>query len=80
MSQLNVSFPDDLGEWAKARAAEGGFADPADYVRDTMRREREYQDKRARLQAAIDEGLASPIVDTTIEEIIARGRARHGIG
>lgn len=82
MAVLNVSLPDDLGEWARARAAEGCFADPADYVRDTMQREREYQDKLARLQAAIDEGLASGVSDRDpfeyIDELRARLRGHSG--
>ena len=80
MAQMHLSLPEDLSSWAESRAAQGGYADPADYVRDVVRREREYEGKRARLLAAIDEGLASPIVDTTMDDIIARGRARHGLG
>jgi len=44
-----------------------------------VRRDRDYAEKLAALQAAIDEGLASPEVDTSIEDIIARGLARHGL-
>lgn len=74
MTRFNVSLPDDLGDWATARAAQGGYGDPADYVGELVRRERDHEEKRARLRAAIDEGLASPEVDTTIEDIIAERR------
>jgi len=57
--------------------AQGRYSSTSDYVRDLMRRDQDYVQKLAALQAAIDEGLASPIMDTTIEEIIARGRTRH---
>lgn len=77
MSRLNVSLPDDLSDWAEARAAHDGFGDPADYVRDVMQREREYQEKLARLQAAIDAGRASPVSHRTIEDIVGDGRRRH---
>lgn len=77
MTRLNVSLPDDLGDWATARAARSGFGDPADYVGELVRREREHEEKLARLQAAIDEGRASPISNRTIEDIIADGRRRH---
>jgi antitoxin ParD1/3/4 len=77
MAQVNVVLPQDLSDWAQARATQGGYADPADYVRDVVRREREHEDKLARLQTAIEEGLASPEVDATIEDIIAEGLTRH---
>ena len=57
--------------------AQGRYSSTSDYVRDLVRRDQDYAQKRAALQAAIDAGLASPIVDTAIEEIIARGRTRH---
>jgi antitoxin ParD1/3/4 len=79
MAQLNVILPDDLQSWADARAVEGGFGSTGDYIGELMRRDREDAEKLAALQAAIDEGLASPVVETTIEDIIARGLARHGL-
>jgi antitoxin ParD1/3/4 len=80
MAQMNVSLPDQLKGWAESRVAEGRYSSTSDYVRDLVRRDREAEEKRRALQAAIDEGLASPIVDTSIEDIIARGRARNGVG
>ena len=61
MAQVNVSLPDDLSAWAEARVAEGRFGDPAEYVRALVRRDREDEEKLARLQAAIDVGRASGI-------------------
>lgn len=77
MAQMNVSLPDQLKGWAESRVAEGRYSSTSDYVRDLVRRDQEAEEKRRALQAAIDEGLASPIVDTSIEDIIARGRARN---
>lgn len=79
MTRLSLSVPDDLGEWAEAQAAEAKLDGAGEYLASLLRREREDAEKLARLQAAIDEGLASPIVETTIEDIIARGRRRHGL-
>ena len=76
---MNVSIPDKLKGWAEARVAEGRYSSTSDYVRDLVRRDQENEEKLRRLQAAIDEGLASPVTDATIEDIIARGRTRHGI-
>ena len=61
MAQMSVLLPDDLQHWTDARAAEGGFDSVGDYVRDLLRRDREYADTLAVLQAAIDEGLASGV-------------------
>jgi antitoxin ParD1/3/4 len=79
MAQMYVSLPDDLETWAVARAAEGGFDSGGDYVRDLLRRDREYAEKLAVLQAAIDEGLASGVSDCTIEDIITDRRKRDGL-
>ncbi|WP_404373132.1 type II toxin-antitoxin system ParD family antitoxin [Sphingomonas sp. MMS24-J45] len=79
MAQMTILLPDDLQSWADARAVEGGFGSTSDYICDLVRRDRAYAVKLAALQAAIDEGRASPEVDTSIEDIIARGMARHGL-
>src|SRR3546814_16328802 len=79
MAQMNVSLPEGLKAWAEARVAEGRYSSTSDYVRDLMRRDMEAAEARRRLEAAIDEGLASPVVDTPIDDILARGRARHGL-
>lgn len=76
---MNISIPEALKSWAEARVAEGSYSSTSDYVRDLVRRDREYAEKLKALQAAIDEGFASPEVDTSIEDIIARGLARHGL-
>lgn len=75
MAQVNVSLPDDLSDWAEARAVEGGYADPAAYVGELLRREREYQEKLARLQAATDEGRRSGVSDRDPFEHLAELRA-----
>ena len=76
---MNVSIPDKLKGWAESRVAEGRYSSTSDYVRDLVRRDQEAEEARRRLMAAIDEGLASPETDTTIDNIIARGRKRNGL-
>lgn len=78
MAQMNISIPDVLKGWAESRVAEGRYSSTSDYVRDLVRRDQEYQEKRRRLEAAIDEGLTSPKTGETIETIIARGHVRNG--
>ena len=77
MAQMNVSIPDKLKGWAESRVAEGRYSSTSDYVRDLVRRDQEQEEARRRLQAAIDEGLASPETDATIDDIIAEGRRRR---
>lgn len=77
MAQMTISIPDPLKGWADVRVAEGRYSSTSDYVGNLLRRDQEYEQKLRRLQAAIDEGLASAETDTTIEDIIAQGRKRH---
>ena len=80
MAQMNVSIPDKLKGWAESRVAEGRYSSTSDYIRDLVRRDQEQEEKLRALRAAIDEGLASPVTDTTIDDIIERGRKRRGLG
>jgi len=80
MAQMNVSIPDKLKSWAESRVAEGRYSSTSDYVRDLVRRDQEAEEARRRLQAAIDEGLASGISERSIEQIIADRRKRDGLG
>lgn len=77
MAQMNVSLPDGLKSWAETRVAEGRYSSTSDYVRDLMRRDQEAEEKLRNLRAMIEEGLASPETDATIESIIADSRARR---
>lgn len=78
MAQVNVSLPDDLSSWADSRATQGGYADPAEYVRDILRRDREREEKQARLHAAIDEGRRSGVSDRDPYEYLDELRAGLG--
>lgn len=75
MAQVNVSLPDDLSAWAESRVTDGGYGDPAEYVRDLVRRDREDEEKLARLQAAIDEGRRSGVSERDPFEYLAELRA-----
>jgi antitoxin ParD1/3/4 len=79
MAQSNVLLPNDLQHWTDARAAEGGFDSGGDYVRDLLRRGREYAYKLTTLQAAINEGLASGVSDRSIEDLITDRRKLDGL-
>lgn len=76
MAQMNVSLPDGLKSWADDRVSEGRYSSMSDLVRDLLRREQDYTTKLERLQAAIDDGLASPPADDSLEDIIEQGFTR----
>lgn len=76
MAQMNVSLPDGLKSWAESRVSEGRYSSTSDLVRDLLRREQDYTTKLERLQAAMDEGIASPATRATIDAIIEQGFAR----
>ena len=64
-------------EWIAQRVASGAWPDAEAYLNELVERDREYEEKLAALNAAIDEGLASGVSELTIEEIFAEARARH---
>lgn len=83
MAHVSVDLPFDLQQHIDARAADGGFGTSADYLRALAEQDRvAYAADVARVQALIDEGFASGIVDRDaleiIDEIIAGTFKRHG--
>lgn len=83
MAQLSITVPDELARWIDGRIAAGIFVDAADYLRDLVRRDQDahLSDVR-RVQALIDAGLASGVVDAepedVLREIVAGIPARDG--
>ncbi len=75
MAQMNISIPDALKGWAERRVAEGRYSSTSDYVRDLIRRDEADAEKLRRLQAAIDEGLASGISERDPFEYLDELRA-----
>jgi len=75
MAQMNISIPEKLKGWAESRVAEGRYSSTSDYVRDLVRRDQENEEKLRRLQAAIEEGLASGVSERDPFEYLAELRA-----
>lgn len=71
MAQMNISLPAKLKSYVESRVSEGSYASSSDYIRDLVRRDQEYEIKRERLHAAIEEGRASGISERSVEDIIA---------
>lgn len=83
MADVSVPLSSDLQSYVESRAVAEGFSDSADFVRDLVERDqRAYQADVQRVQALINEGIDSGIVDAEpediLDEIIAGIRSKHG--
>lgn len=75
MKSMNISLPDPMKDWVEAQVEGGNYASASDYVRDLIRKDREYRGKREVLIQALIEGEESGISDKSMDEIIAEARA-----
>ena len=69
MATMNVSLPDPMKEWVEAQIEGGHYSNSSDYVRDLIRRDQEYQDKREILMKALDAGEKSGVSKRTLDDI-----------
>jgi antitoxin ParD1/3/4 len=77
MATMNVSLPDTMKEWVEARVESGQYSNASDYVRDLIRRDQEYQDKREQLIQALLAGEASGVSDKFLDDIWKDVKKRH---
>jgi antitoxin ParD1/3/4 len=75
MKSMNISLPAPMRDWVEAQVEGGSYASASDYVRDLIRKDREYISKRQALLQALIEGEESGISNKSIEEVIAEARA-----
>ena len=72
---VSVELPDPMRSFVDERVRLGAYADPAEYLRDLVRRDREAQ-AAERLRQLIQEGLASgpatPMTDNDWAALRAR--------
>jgi antitoxin ParD1/3/4 len=82
MVDASKDFPRDLKRWIDRRVADGAYIDEADYLRDLVRRDLAQTSEIERVQALIDDGFASGIVEgepeDLLREVIARIPVPHG--
>jgi antitoxin ParD1/3/4 len=78
MGTMNISLPDPMKNWVEEQSRTGRYANSSDYVRDLIRRDRARSEAIAELQAAINTGLASGLVDEfDRSDFKARMRAKY---
>lgn len=79
MATMNVSLPDPMKEWVEHQVESGHYSNASDYVRDLIRRDQEYRDKREILIKALIAGENSGVSERTIGNIWQDVKARHGL-
>ncbi len=76
MSQVNISLPDDLAHWVQSCVDDGRYSKPSDYVRDLIRKDRDYEAKRLQFRAELQKGLDSGACPQSLKQIHAEYRSQ----
>lgn len=79
MATMNVSLPDLMKKWVESQVNTGHYSNASDYVRDLIRSDQEYQDKREALVKALIAGENSGISERAVGDIWHDVKARHGL-
>ena len=79
MATMNVSLPDLMKEWVEEQIKTGHYSNASDYVRDLIRRDQEYHDRRETLVKALITCENSGVSDRSLEDIWQSVKARHGL-
>jgi antitoxin ParD1/3/4 len=69
MATMNISLPDQMKTWVETQAKTGRYGNASDYVRDLIRRDQEYQNKRDTLIRALTAGENSGVSERMPEDI-----------
>lgn len=69
MATMNVSLPDQMREWVESQIESGVYSNASDYIRDLIRRDQQYNDKREALMQALEAGERSGVSKRTLDEI-----------
>ncbi len=79
MATMNVSLPDLMKAWVEEQIKTGHYSNASDYVRDLIRRDQEYQDRRETLIKALIIGEKSGVSERSLEDIWQSVKDRHGL-
>jgi antitoxin ParD1/3/4 len=74
---MNISLLPQLKAWLDDQVEQNGYGTASEYVRELLRRQRESQDAKARIEskllAAIDSGESTPMTARDWKRIKAQG-------
>ncbi len=80
MATMTISLPDPMKEWIEAQIKQGEYASTSDYVRDLVRRDREWRAKPdltlEDLRRIVDDSRASGLSGAKVSDILARARMK----
>ena len=83
MPTMNVSLPDDLADFVKDEASQGGYGSQSDVVREGLRMLREHSQRRSVLRALLAQGRADveagrtkPMSDEFLRDVADRAQMR----
>lgn len=79
MATMNVSLPDPMKSWVERQIRTGHYSNASDYVRDLIRQDQEYQDKRETLVKALIAGENSGVSERTVGDIWQDVKTRRGL-
>ncbi len=77
MATMNVSLPDLMKKWVEDQVKSGHYSNASDYVRDLIRRDQEYHERRETLIKALIAGEDSDVSEPTLDDIWQSVKARH---
>ena len=66
-----ISVDESQDSWVKAQVASGRFASDSEVHRDALKKAQKQYDKQQWLDAELEKGLNSPLINQSIPEIIA---------
>lgn len=79
MKSMNISLPDPMKDWVESIVDGGDYASASDYMRDLIRKDREYRAKKQTVIQALIAGEESGDGEPfTREEFFAEMHAKHG--
>lgn len=82
MTKLGIAIADDEIGWAQTRIATGEFANIDAYINQLIRRDRAENEETEWLQAEIDKGRASGLINRdaseVLREVMAANRVARG--
>lgn len=78
MAGLNISLPDQVRIWLEEQVEQGGYRDASEYIEDLIRQDQSSEKDFRRLQASVEQGLASGVSELSVEDIWNGVKSRRG--
>ena len=70
MAKLSIRLPDKMKQFVDDQTQEGQFANEGSYIQHLITQGQERQREVARIQAIVDEGIASGENDESMQDIL----------